>query len=142
MSEIRKIEQGRAAKAFECISNHAKKEKVKGNLKEYKSYVKKLPMLIKVNGLGPAIAFVYSKKQKVVAYEWLYNDIVCWIKKSHYLYYIKDKFNGELVDDIINLNSQEYRAVTKEVLAFLNWLKRFVDGKILDEEDSNDAKKE
>ncbi len=140
MSEIREIEQGRASQAFECISSHESDNNK--TLREYKAYIKKLPMLIKVNGLGPALAFVYSKKQKADAYKWLYNDIKSWLKESPYLYYISEKLNGELIDDITNLNSQEYRAVTKEVLAFLNWLKRFADGKISDEEDNNNENKQ
>lgn len=130
-SRIRKIEENRASEAFKCISERINCENIdKDKLKEYKSYIKKLPMLVKVNGLGSALAFVYSKKIKKDSYGWLYDDIKGWLTMSPYLFYINNKFKGELVENIINLDSQDYKAVTKEVLAFLNWLKRFAEGSI------------
>jgi len=41
-----------------------------------------------------------------------------------------------LTDKIIHLKSPEYRAVTNEVLALFNWLKRFADGMIEGEEEN------
>jgi CRISPR-associated protein Cmr5 len=64
------IEQGRASFAYECANGIAKQQKEKSKLaKEYKSYAKKIPMLIKTNGLGATFAFVLSKKGKGNAYE-------------------------------------------------------------------------
>jgi CRISPR-associated protein Cmr5 len=37
---------------------------------------------------------------------------------------------GELIDWVISCNSPEYRFITQELLAFLNWLKRFAEGMI------------
>ena len=105
----------------------------------YKSYVKKIPMMILNNGLGATLAFIYSKrkkenKQKIKAgeksnpknaYDLIYIQIDKWLKKRN----IK-KSDEELIKWIINQNSQEYRAVTNEVLALFNWLKRFADGMI------------
>ena len=52
-------------------------------------------------------------------YELIYNQITKWLKA--------DK---DLVEWIINQDSQEYRATTNEVLVLFNWLKRFADGMI------------
>ena len=86
---------------------------------DYKSYVKKIPMMILNNGLGATFAFIYSKKKEGNAYERIYNQIQKWLKA--------DK---DLVEWIIYQDSQEYRATTNEVLALFNWLKRFADGMI------------
>ena len=99
----------------------------------YKSYVKKIPMMILNNGLGATFAFIYSKKQKNEAYGLIYTQVDEWLQES----YINKPKNSDLIKWIINQNSQEYQAITNEVLAFLGWLKRFADGMI--EGDENGA---
>jgi len=125
-----KLEQGRAAYAYECAEKGAKLTKKK----EYKSYVKKLPMLIKTNGLGAAIAFTFAKGSKAGNPEetdpWglLYRQIEEWLRKDE-----KKLINfqpNELAKELTKIDSAPYRAVTVEVLAFLNWLKRFADALI------------
>ena len=127
------IERGRAKYAYDCAKNvNEKFDKISGN---YKSYVKKMPMLIKTNGLGAALAFIYSKQEKLnqqkaaYAYKLLFDDIAEWLKYDEKAI-INFEDNSELVAKIIALNSPSYRMVTVEVLAFLNWLRRFADGLI------------
>lgn len=119
MSVVHTLEQGRAKFAYDC----AFKGKEIG--KEYKSNVKKLPMLIKTNGLGAALAFFFSKGKP--EHKLIYNQIHEWLKKNN-----SDLFssNSDLVNTVIDLNSAKYRLVTNEVMSFLNWLKRFTDGLI------------
>jgi putative transposase len=57
-----------------------------------------------------------SKKQKSEAYDLIYTQTKEWLKVPQ---------NVELVKWIIDQDSQLYRAVTNEVLALFNWLKRF-----------------
>ena len=108
--------------------------------KDYKSYAKKIPMLIKNNGLGATLAFIFSKAKDGNAYELLYRQIEKWLDGSKWKF--NSSPNGEnLVAWIISLPSTDYRAVTIEVLAFLNWLKRFVDG-LIEGEDEGDGDNE
>ncbi|MBK9462152.1 MAG: type III-B CRISPR module-associated protein Cmr5, partial [Sphingobacteriales bacterium] len=53
-----KLEQGRAAFAFKKATEGYTEHK-----KEYAQMVKKAPMLIKTNGLGATLAFLFSKQQ-------------------------------------------------------------------------------
>jgi len=134
-SVVRGIEQGRAnfayKKALEAQKNLGK------NDKKYKSYVKKIPMLIKTNGLGATLAYIKSKvksksedgnvSEEGKVYGLIYEHLTEWLKcDEKRLVNIDD----DLVKVIISLNSSEYRAVTNEILAFLNWLRRFADGLI------------
>lgn len=128
------LEQGRAEVAFNSADNFYSE---KGYDKEYKQYVKKLPMMIKTNGLGATLAFMISKKKKK---EWKYyeaigNNITDWIceHRSYLLGKVSiNKDNNErfkvFISELIKMNSPEYRALTVEVLAFLGWLKRFAEG--------------
>ena len=110
----------------------------------YKSYVKKVPMMVLNNGLGATFAFIYSKSKKdkkvnnrIVksgekenpknAYDLISYQIDDWFKNHSF---IEKKSDNDLVEWIINQESQEYRATTNEVLALFNWLKRFADGMI------------
>ena len=129
LTAIKGIEQGRANFAYEKALEA--KSKLKENGKKYKAYVKKLPMLIKTNGLGASLAFVKSKESEE-AYGLIYQNLTEWLKSDEKkLINIED----DLVKTVISLNSAEYRAVTNEVLAFLNWLRRFADGLIEGEPD-------
>lgn len=120
------IEQKRASAAF----NFAEAQ---SSNKNYGSYAKKMPMYILNNGLANALAFAYSKS------DWkpLYNDIETWFlnepqdfikvklnqKKLSLLDKEKDK---ALIKTILELEDNELRQVTNEVLALFSWLRRFV----------------
>ena len=121
------IEQGRAKFAYDCAHQVLSKDSKFG--KEYKSYVKKIPMLIKTNGLGATFAFVLSKAKEGNPYQLIYQQTTAWLKVDQKKL-IDLPNNPNLVSEIITLDSPQYRAVTVEVLAFFNWLKRFADGLI------------
>ncbi|MGQ9702774.1 MAG: type III-B CRISPR module-associated protein Cmr5, partial [bacterium] len=112
---------------------------------KYASYVKKLPQMILSNGLGQTLAFVLSKKKKQKndnnpgseanpknAYDLIYEQITKYLKKDIPVR-IKLPENIDLLEWVISCNSTDYRYITQEILAFLNWLKRFVEGMIEEE---------
>lgn len=123
-STIKCLEQGRAKFAYICAIEGSKSSKPN----DYKPYVKKIPMLIKTNGVGETFAFVNSKKSNA-AYRLIYDQTTKWIiKDDKRLFDMKE--GDDLVEKIISLDSTQYRAVTNEIMAFFNWLRRFVDGLI------------
>lgn len=132
MSDVKDLSKARSQFAYQKVVDAIAKypnvidEKTKKSVpskqqKEYKAYIKKIPMMILTNGLGATFAFVYSKKKNGNAYELIYNQTKEWLTVHQ---------NDELVKWIIDQESPEYRAVTNEVLALFNWLKRFADGMI------------
>lgn len=125
------IERQRAQFAYKC----AEEGKSITRSKEYKAYVKKIPMLIKTNGLGATFAFVKAKSETDqnkagYAYSLIYNQTTEWLKQEPKGIISDEVKNNDLVKVLINLNSDEYRSVTNEVLAFFVWLKRFAEGLI------------
>ncbi len=129
------IERGRADYAYKCVDEVKNMPKNK----EYKAYAKKLPMMIKTNGLGATLAFCKSKSSNErdkagYAYKKLYEHITEWLKNDD-KQLIALSANDDLVEKVISSYSQMYRAVTVEVLAFLNWLRRFAEGLIEGEAD-------
>ena len=123
------IEQGRAKYAFEAV-NRVSRNESEDFKKKYKSAAKKLPVLIKTNGLGQSLAFI---KKRNDGYDKLYKQIGIWLQNTNQLVPTK-----ELVEQVIQLQSPDYRQVTVETLALLNWIRRFVDGLMKDVEESND----
>lgn len=129
LSTIKGLEQGRAKFAYEkaLIGSGIKKKK------EYKAYVRKIPTLIKTNGLGETFAFVKAKKVKKAeetdkpgyAYYLIYDQTSQWLKDKGLL-----RTNTDLVEWIVSLDSPTYRAVTNEVLSLFKWLSRFSEGLI------------
>ena len=115
------IESGRAEFALDAV----KSIKAKGNdstKKEYKSYARSFPSLVLTNGLAATVAFAIDKGG---TYSLINGNISEWLKKKEY-------FTGStnLEEYICSLDSDNYRIVTNEVLALLEWIKRFASGLI------------
>ena len=137
-NSIRSIEQGRAKFAYDQVKDIAdldpdqdgldpeEAERIKDLQKKYKSGAKKLPVLIKTNGLGQALAFINNRDS---GHKELYAMIGQWLHCKHLLELDED---ANLVNVVISKTSSEYRRLTTETLALLNWVRRFVDG-LMDE---------
>lgn len=135
------LEQGRAAFAYAAA---VKGEKLSKNT-EYKAYVKKLPMYIKTNGLGAAISFAFAKgngkngkngiPDEKKAWGLIYLQIEEWLKDNWELGDFKK--DETLIQNLLRLETPEYRATTIEVLALLNWMRRFAEG-LITKGDSNE----
>ena len=132
LAKIKKIELDRAKFAYECVD----KVEDKPFKENYKSYVKKIPTLIQVNGLAGTFAFIFSKKgegsKQKEAYKIIYEQVDNWLKKNY-----KKNNDEELIKWIVNIEDPKlYKAITIEVLALFSWLKRFVEGMIEGEENN------
>ena len=101
-NSIRGIEQGRAAFAYDCVKAIA--QSTNGDLKKkYKSGAKKLPVLIKTNGLGQSLAFI---NRRDAGNEKLYDTIGEWLVCKQLITLGR---NVDLVDVVIGKPSNEYR---------------------------------
>ncbi len=139
MPKMNGIEQGRARYAFQCASNAKANLKV---AKEYKSYVKKIPMMIKTNGLGATFAFIFSKGvsggtiSTEKSYGLIYKQVADWMLEKEYdrTFLMQGSGNAiEFAHRITQLNSVQYRAATMEVLALFAWIRRYAEGLITGE---------
>lgn len=141
---LRSLEQERAKYAWYCI-NEIKREEDNNLEDKYKSYVKKAPSYILVNGLGNTLAFFKSKfggseksedkedkkanEDKKVskdkeAYEALYNHINKWFQKRF-------KAEEDILEWItLKASSIDVFKVTKETIALLNWMRRFAEAEL------------
>ncbi|WP_083979321.1 type III-B CRISPR module-associated protein Cmr5 [Bacillus alveayuensis] len=59
-------------------------------------------------------------------YKVIYDQIHEWLKKKYPEYFPSTKY--EFVEIIISQKSQDYRLLTMEALALLNWMRKFADG--------------
>lgn len=107
----------------------------KNLLKNYRSYVKKIPTMILSNGLGQTLAFIKSKSEKGNAYELIYEQLTEYMRSPYTTRMQMPEDKKELIDWVISCDSEKYRYITQEILAFLNWLKRFAEGLIEEEEE-------
>lgn len=125
LSNIKGIERGRAEFAYKC----AEAGKISKKQSEYRSYVKSIPMMIKMNGVGSTLAFMFSKGG---TYELIGQHILGWLKEDKIKILNLDNVYEfkELPHEVVKLDSETYRALTVEVLAFLSWLRRFAEGLI------------
>jgi CRISPR-associated protein Cmr5 len=129
---IKNVEQERAKKAYRfveaAIAKYGQKSK---KAKEYKSYLRSLAMMIKSNGINNTFAFVLAKGKDDNPYQLIDAQMREWfdVKEECFVKYL------------IHLNSNDYRKITIETLAFLSWLKRLAEGLIEDptEKEVNNA---
>lgn len=140
VTTLKQIEQGRATYAFNAVKDVNEKYK-----KKYKTAAKKAPVLVKTNGLGQTLAYIKSKggkydhkEKKIIknGYDIFYEQIGKWLCSDAANHSVPD--GDELVKEVIQLESHEYRQVTVETLALLNWMRRFVDGLMQDVEEDNE----
>lgn len=120
------LDQERARQAWDAIQH------IKGKdfEKKYGSLVRRVPMLVLMNGLGQTLAFLRSKgkdtatntNEHVVLFEhlsdWTMRKVSC------------DNPSENLLDWICHNNSIAYRQATAEALAYLVWLKRFAEAEL------------
>ena len=120
---LRGIEQGRAIFACEQVEDAKARFAHSKDESKYKAYVRRIPMLIKTNGMGATFAFIKAKGEP--PYQLIYEQVGQWLNS-----YDRQTLGGnqDLVKVPISLPSTEYRAVTVEVLALFSWLRRFAEG--------------
>ncbi len=111
--EIKEISRQRASWAYSKVMEF------KGEFEKYRSYVKKMPMLIKNNGLASALAFAQSKKG-----EWgsIYNQLEEWAKE-------RGMVKSSLMEEVLEMTTPEYIRLTEELMALLSWMRRFADAR-------------
>lgn len=121
------LQQRRAASAWQQIAEiDGKDDKTR---KEYGSLVRGLPAMIVGNGIGPTLAFLQAKAggDQNKPHAFAYRHLAAWISGEMTV-------NGDLLPWLVQQSSVEYRLVTAEALAYLQWLKRFAEAKLEREE--------
>jgi len=129
VSELTKrqtLEQGRAHYAWGKIE--AVNQLNDDLKKKYSSITKKAPILVLTNGLGLTLAYLLGKDE---AHNLLYEHIQSWILPKQPTI----QSNKRLIKYIAKCSSTEYRQLTVETLAILNWIKRFAESVLPTEEE-------
>ncbi|HAA81143.1 MAG: CRISPR-associated protein, Cmr5 family [Caldanaerobacter subterraneus] len=133
---IKTTANDRAKFAYECVKKVCENQDEEFR-KNYKSYSKKLMAMIKINGFGATLAFMKGSFQKKggKAYKELYNNIDTWLKlRSCPVSSFYNNAEGrDMVEKVLSLESDSYRVITKEVMEFINWIRRFAEGMIMDD---------
>ena len=101
---------------------------------DYKSYAKSLPSMILNNGLGNALAFEYSKGEKGNAHEILLGHIIDFSRSHEFLNInVNEDDKKAFLDNILKVDNQMYQYYTEQILLFLQWVRRFAEGKFVKE---------
>lgn len=124
----KEVDRDRAALAWEQICQVKNKSDI--FQKKYGSLARKMPTFIQVNGLAQTLAFLKAKSKENDHQIVIFQNLSEWIGNRF-------KFgSGDLLSDhILKMDSQNYRLITNESLAFLQWLKRFAEAELKLEED-------
>ena len=133
-TNMKKLENGRAEFAYKCVEEvNIPDPNYKNKQSDYKSYVKKVPVLIQTNGLGNTLAYMLSKGK---AYDLIYQHLTNWLSKEECG--CTALLDGtDLLKFVVSQSSMVYRQITTECLALLNWLRRLAEGMIEGDDDED-----
>lgn len=130
-------DQERANAAWRCVEEAGRQSP--DFKKRYGTLARRLPSLIQTNGLGQALAFLYSKAKfaepedrrsaEAKANGAIFTQVGDWVKKE---------LNVATQDNLLRVLVREptafYRRATAEALAFALWLRRFAEAELPSEE--------
>lgn len=95
---------------------------------EFRSLARSMPSMLQVNGLGAVTAFIYSKKSgSLSAHGRMYDLIQKWLEAKECVISVGKE---DLMEQILNLDSETYRLYTNEIMNLCLWVKRFAEGMI------------
>ena len=116
--KIQNLEQIRARNAYEASRGKTFPGAHDGEV------VKKIPAQIRQNGLLGALAFAKENEQKKTGHADVFFAIITHLKTLNQLSQNVGNLDG-LIDHLTKCDSGQLRAVTAEVMAYLNFLRRF-----------------
>jgi len=91
-------------------------------IKEFESYVNKVPAFIMTNGLGNTFAYIAGQSKST--WKKVKEAIENWLKDNNSGF--KEIFdNKDFMKELVKSSDDQMRALTQEVLAYLNWLRKF-----------------
>lgn len=128
MPEIRNVSSQQTLQQKRATDAYNKVEQIKALgdeklKKEYGSLVRGLPAMILTDGLGQALAFLKAKAKGEAnsphhhAYTHLSTWVTSWAGHG----------GADFLELVLARSTNEYRQYTNEALAYLHWLKRFVE---------------
>ena len=128
IAPLRSMDQERAAFALKKIQAILGGDD-ESHKQEVRRYLKNLPALIRMNGLGQALAFFLTKKKKKpedkdTAHETIYYMVSAWLCDAS----SKGRIFSESTDALSAITQSDmahYMAAQNEALALLQWLKKF-----------------
>lgn len=99
------------------------------DLKKIRTLSRKMPTLIRFNGLAPTFAFLFDKGKgnPKNEHQYMINTAKDWLQ-SHSIHGLNLNIASEtehFYESICKLKSQEYRMVTNELIELFGWMKRF-----------------
>lgn len=119
---LRSMDQERAEFALKKIQS-VDADTEESHKKEVRRYLNNLPALIRMNGLGQALAF-FRMKGKGTAHDTIYRMVGAWLCDAS----SKGRIFSESTDALSAITQSDmahYMAAQNEALALLQWLKKF-----------------
>lgn len=94
------------------------------NKKRMRSCCRKLPLLIKNNGLLNTLNFIKEKDNGKNEFSYLYSWIEDWLNR------IEDDHGGDIIKKLVTLDNNGYYIYTKEAIQISIWYKRHAESMI------------
>ena len=134
------LDQRRARHAWEAVARGKQLPTVKGTdyAREYARETKRLPVRIVTSGLGATVAFLRAKDRakRVKARDQLVGDVAAWLLVERGIGVRKQSASSsDLVRAIVEGDSEFLRRATEETLLYCQWLSRFAEAEIDDDDE-------
>lgn len=129
LSNQQTLQQQRAASAFQQVEMIDRDTSIPDKQKkEYGSLARGFPAMIQIDGLGHALAFLKAKAggEKNNHHHRLFTHLSVWLAQVPHLGFDE---KGDLLEWLTKQGSATYRQVATETVAYLMWIRRFVEAK-------------
>ncbi len=128
------LDQRRARHAWDAVERMAPRPGK--DQKAYRREAKRLPVRILTAGLGHALAFLNAKRKPRDANDELLLDLADWvINGRHQSESATERPEAEaLIKQVIEEDGAFLQVTTDEVLAYMQWLTRFAEAELEDDE--------
>lgn len=145
--DMRLIEQRRAEFALQRIGDAlAQPEGGMYRHSQLKSFLRRLPAMIQMNGFGQAMAFYYAKRNNYEAYGVVYKLLEDWLCAEGQVYSgaeglecaLHPNPRPHLLHQLTSRDQFHYRRAEAEAQALLAWAKKFAEALILGNDDAGD----
>ncbi|QFU02559.1 CRISPR-associated protein [Halomonas sp. THAF5a] len=135
---LRLVEQRRAEFALQRLQEAlAESENSQYQHTQLKSYLRRLPAMIQMNGFGQAMAFYFAKRTNYAAYGVIYKLLEDWLCGDGAVYAGQAVTPGlhpaepVLLQALMSQDQHHYRRATAETQAMLAWAKKFAEALIV-----------
>lgn len=129
-SKIIDLNRKRAGESYINFNSYLSNDITKENKKKMRSYCRKLPVLIKTNGLLTTLSFIKAKTNDENEYSYIFSWLKSWLNGLNNDNKEKNEEKEDIIKKLTEMDNYKYMIYTKEAIEISIWYKRHAEAMI------------